>query len=264
MKQYLDLLSDIRHNGRARRDRTGIGTLGCFGRQLRFDLSAGFPLVTTKRVHFKSVVHELLWFLAGSTNVADLNRHGVTIWDEWADADGELGPIYGHQYRAWGTPDGRAIDQLSAVVEEIRRFPESRRHLVSAWNVADLEEMAIPPCHVLFQFHVGGDRLSCQTYIRSSDTYLGLPFNIASYALLTMMVANVTDYEPGDLVVSLGDVHLYLNHLDQADEQLTRKPYPLPRIRFKRALDSLYDFRYEDIELVDYRHHAAIHADVAV
>ena len=264
MKQYLDLLRQVRDHGQPRRDRTGIGTLSTFGHQLRFDLAQGFPLVTTKRVHFKSVLHELLWFLSGSTNVRDLNRHGVTIWDEWADADGDLGPVYGHQWRRGFRRNGKTIDQLSDVIDQIHRFPESRRHVVSAWNPADLEDMALPPCHLLFQFYVAGNKLSCQTYIRSSDTYLGLPFNIGSYALLTMMVAAVTDYEPGELVMILGDTHLYLNHLDQADEQLAREPFPPPKIEIKRIPGSLFDFQFEDFELIDYQHHPAIHADIAV
>ena len=264
MKPYLDLLARVRREGVRRADRTGTGTLGLFGHQLRFDLCEGFPLVTTKRIHFRSVVHELLWFLSGSTNVEDLQRHGVTIWDEWGDENGDLGPIYGRQWRSWAAPDGRSIDQITSVVEDIRRFPESRRLLVSAWNVADLERMALPPCHVLFQFHVARGRLSCQLYQRSADLFLGVPFNIASYALLTMMVARVTGYEPGEFVHAFGDVHLYLNHLDQADRQLAREPFPLPRVRLHGERPSLLDFRYEDVELLDYRHHPAIPAPVSV
>ena len=264
MRRYLDLLALVRREGVRRVDRTGTGTLGLFGHQLRFDLGAGFPLVTTKRIHFRSVVHELLWFLSGSTNVADLQRHGVTIWDEWGGEDGDLGPVYGRQWRSWAAPDGRSIDQITAVVEELRRFPESRRLLVSAWNVADLERMALPPCHVLFQLHVAEGRLSCQLYQRSADLFLGVPFNIASYALLTMMVARVTGHEPGELVHTFGDLHLYLNHLEQADRQLTRDPLPLPRVRLNGSRRSLLDYRYEDIELIDYRHHPAIPAPVSV
>lgn len=264
MQQYLDLLARVRREGVRRADRTGTGALGLFGCQLRFDLAGGFPLLTTKRVHFRSVVRELLWFLSGSTNVADLKRHGVTIWDEWADEDGDLGPVYGRQWRSWAAPDGRSIDQITAVVEEIRRFPESRRLVVSAWNVADLERMALPPCHALFQFHVAGGRLSCQLYQRSADLFLGVPFNVASYSLLTMMVAKVTGYEPGEFVHTFGDVHLYSNHLRQAEEQLARKPFPLPRVRLRRAPRSLLEYRYEDVELLDYRHHPAIPAPVSV
>ena len=264
MKQYLDLLARVRRDGVRRPDRTGTGTLGLFGHQLRFDLGAGFPLLTTKKIHFRSVVHELLWFLSGSTNVDDLRRHGVTIWDEWADENGELGPVYGRQWRSWAAPDGRSIDQIAALVEGIRRSPESRRHIVSAWNVADLDRMALPPCHVLFQFHVAGGRLSCQLYQRSADLFLGVPFNIASYSLLTMMVARIAGYEPGEFVHTFGDAHLYLNHLDQAELQLARDPYPLPRVRLRRTPASLFDFCYEDIELLDYRCHPAIRAAVSV
>lgn len=264
MRQYLDLLARVRREGVRRSDRTGTGTLGLFGHQMRFDLARGFPLVTTKRVHFRSIVHELLWFLSGSTNVADLKRHGVTIWDEWAGEDGDLGPVYGRQWRSWAAPDGGSIDQVAAVVDEIRRFPESRRLVVSAWNAADLDRMALPPCHVLFQFHVSGNRLSCQVYQRSADLFLGAPFNIASYALLTMMVAQVTGYEPGDLVHTFGDTHLYLNHLEQAEVQLARAPFPLPRVRLDPGRRSLFDFRYEDVELVDYRSHPPIRGAVSV
>ena len=264
MRHYLDLLARVRREGVERADRTGTGTLGLFGHQLRFDLGEGFPLVTTKRVHFRSVVHELLWFLSGSTNVADLQRHGITIWDEWGGENGDLGPVYGRQWRSWAAPDGRSIDQIEAVVEDIRRFPESRRLVVSAWNVADLERMALPPCHVLFQFHVAKGRLSCQLYQRSADLFLGVPFNIASYALLTMMVARVTGYEPGEFVHTFGDVHLYRNHLQQADRQLAREPLPLPRVRLHGERRSLLDFRYEDVELLDYRHHPGIPAPISV
>ena len=264
MRQYLDLLARVRREGVSRPDRTGTGTLALFGHQLRFDLGEGFPLVTTKQVHFRSVVHELLWFLSGSTNVADLKRHGVGIWDGWADENGSLGPIYGRQWRSWTTPDGRSVDQLAAVVAGIRTCPESRRHVVSAWNVADLERMALPPCHVLFQFHVAEGRLSCQLYQRSADLFLGVPFNIASYALLTMMTAKITGYEPGEFVHTFGDVHLYRNHLDQADEQLAREPLPVPRVRLHGTHRSLPEYRYEDVELIGYRHHRAITAPIAV
>ena len=264
MKSYLDLLRTVRHDGTVRGDRTGTGTRSLFGHQLRFDLSQGFPLLTTKRVHWKSVVHELIWFLRGDSNLAYLHEHGVTIWDEWADADGELGPVYGVQWRSWPTADGRTIDQLSEVVEAIRTNPESRRHIVSAWNVGELEQMALPPCHVLFQFYVADGRLSCQLYQRSADLFLGVPFNIASYALLTHLVAAVTDLEPGDFVYSLGDVHLYENHLEQADQQLEREPRQLPTLRLLRRPASLFDFRFEDLELVGYKPHKRIKAPIAV
>jgi thymidylate synthase len=264
MRQYLDLLRDVLEHGVAKSDRTGTGTRSLFGRQLRFDLAAGFPLVTTKRLHVKSIIYELLWFLRGETNVHWLREHGVTIWDEWADATGELGPVYGKQWRAWSAPDGSAIDQLAQVVEAIRHDPDSRRLVVSAWNVADLPRMALAPCHTLFQFYVAQGRLSCQLYQRSADVFLGLPFNIASYALLTHLVAQVCDLTPGELVHTLGDVHLYDNHLDQAREQLAREPLPLPRLRLNPAVRSLFDFRYEDITIVDYRSHPAIKAPVAV
>lgn len=264
MRSYLELLRRVREEGVRRIDRTGVGTLALFGDQLRFDLSDTFPLVTTKKVHFHSIVHELLWFLSGSTNVRDLQRHGVTIWDEWGDENGDLGPVYGKQWRSWGAPDGREIDQLAQVLEDIRRSPESRRLIVSAWNVADLERMALPPCHLLFQFHVAEGRLSCQIYQRSCDLFLGVPFNIASYALLTLMVAQVTGNAPGELIYTLGDVHLYLNHLEQADRQLKLEPHPLPRVRLNPECDDLFAFRYEDIELEDYQSHPPIRAAVAV
>jgi thymidylate synthase len=264
MKAYLDLLGEIRTRGASKRDRTGTGTLSLFGRQLRFDLAAGFPLVTTKRIHVPSVFHELLWFVRGDTNVRYLQENGVTIWDEWADADGELGPVYGAQWRGWRTADGQRIDQLDAVVRELQTHPDSRRLLVSAWNVGELARMALPPCHVLFQFYAAEGRLSCQMYQRSADVFLGLPFNIASYALLTHMVAQVSGLQPGELIISLGDVHLYLNHLAQADTQLARQPYPLPRLELDPRVKSLADFRYSDIGLHDYRHHGALPAPVAV
>jgi thymidylate synthase len=264
MKQYLDLLRHILEHGRPRDDRTGTGTLGVFGHQARYDLTAGFPLVTTKKVHFKSVAHELLWFLRGESNTRYLTEHGVTIWNEWADERGELGPVYGAQWRRWAAPGGRAIDQISEVVAQIRSSPNSRRLIVSAWNVADLPKMALAPCHVLFQFYVQDGRLSCQLYQRSADVFLGVPFNIASYALLTLMVAQVTDLEPGELIHTLGDAHLYLNHREQARLQLTRDPRPLPLVRLNPAVRSVFDFRFEDIVLERYQPHPHIPAPVAV
>jgi thymidylate synthase len=264
LRQYLDLLSQIRHEGLRKEDRTGTGTLSLFGAQMRFDLSEGFPLMTTKKLHVKSIVHELLWFLQGSTNVRYLQEHGVRIWDEWADEEGELGPVYGKQWRSWPSADGGTVDQITALVEGIRRDPDSRRHIVSAWNVGDVPNMALPPCHCLFQFYVGGGKLSCQLYQRSADIFLGVPFNIASYALLTQMVAQVTGLEPGDFVHTFGDVHLYLNHVEQADEQLSRSPRALPRLRINPEVKSLFDFVYEDFELVGYDPHPAIRAEVAV
>jgi len=264
MRQYLDLLRHIRRHGARKGDRTGTGTLSVFGHQMRFDLEQGFPLVTTKKVHVRSVVLELLWFLRGDTNVAWLREHGVTIWDEWADDRGELGPVYGRQWRAWPTADGRTIDQMSEVVRQLREEPESRRIIVSAWNVGELESMALMPCHALFQFHVAGRRLSCQLYQRSADFFLGVPFNIASYALLTHMLAQQCDLAPGELIWTGGDCHLYVNHFEQADEQLAREPYPLPTLRLQRRPPTLFDYAYEDFELVNYQHHAAIKAPVAV
>ncbi|MGH8149657.1 MAG: thymidylate synthase [Steroidobacteraceae bacterium] len=264
MRPYLDLLRRVRTAGHRKSDRTGTGTLSLFGEQLRFDLSQGFPLVTTKRIHVRSVVYELLWFLKGDTNVAWLHDHGVSIWDEWADQRGDLGPIYGRQWRAWPRPDGGTIDQLSRVVEELKRNPDSRRILVSAWNVGELDRMALAPCHALFQLYVAGGALSLQLYQRSADCFLGVPFNIASYALLTHMLAQQCDLEPGELVWTGGDCHLYLNHLEQADLQLTREPYLLPRLEIRRRPPSLFDYEYEDFEVVNYRHHPAIAAAVAV
>ncbi|GIX31443.1 MAG: thymidylate synthase [Porticoccaceae bacterium] len=277
MKVYLDLLRRVRDHGTYKPDRTGVGTLSLFGAQLRFDLERGFPLVTTKRVHLKSVIHELLWFLQGETRLDYLHRHGVTIWDEWATPEGDLGPIYGAQWRAWPAADGTTIDQLAEVVRQIRERPHSRRLLVSAWNPPLLPDeslppqvnaaagrMALAPCHTLFQFYVAEGRLSCQVYQRSADVFLGLPFNIASYALLTLMVAQVTDLAPGELVHTLGDVHLYLNHLEQADVQLGRTPYPPPRMRLNPAVRDLFAFRYEDFELLDYRCHPPLPAPVAI
>jgi thymidylate synthase len=264
MQPYLDLLRYVLTYGKRKADRTGVGTLSVFGAQLRFDLTAGFPLVTTKQMFWRGIVYELLWFLRGDTNIRWLNEHGVHIWDEWADADGNLGPVYGYQWRAWPTPDGRHIDQISWVVEEIKRNPDSRRLVVSAWNVADLEKMALQPCHVLFQFYVAEGRLSCQLYQRSADLFLGVPFNIASYALLTLMVAHVTGLQPGEFIHVLGDAHIYLNHLEQVQLQLTRTPYPLPRVQLNPAVTSLFDFQYEDVQLLDYRCHPPIKAPVAV
>jgi thymidylate synthase len=264
LRQYLDLLAAIRNTGTQKGDRTGTGALSLFGRQMRFDLAQGFPLVTTKKLHVKSIIHELLWFLQGSTNVRYLNEHGVTIWDEWADENGELGPVYGRQWRSWPTPDGRHIDQIAQLVERLKRDPDSRRHIVSAWNVGELDKMALPPCHCLFQFYVADGKLSCQLYQRSADMFLGVPFNIASYALLTLMVAQVTGLEPGEFVHTFGDVHLYLNHFDQADEQLRRTPRALPRMELNPEVRSLFDFVYEDFKLVGYDPHPAIHAKVAV
>ena len=264
MEPYLDLVRRIRAEGVRRSDRTGTGTIGLFGYQMRFDLGLGFPMVTTKRLHWPSIAHELLWFLRGDSNVAYLREHGVTIWDEWADPDGELGPVYGVQWRSWPGAGGQAIDQIQRVVDEIARDPDSRRLVVSAWNPADLEAMALPPCHVLFQFYVAEGRLSCHLYQRSADVFLGVPFNIASYALLTHMIARISGLQPGDFVHSFGDVHLYLNHLEQAERQLQRKPYPLPRLELNPGVKSLFEFRFEDLELIDYRHHPGIVAPVAV
>jgi thymidylate synthase len=264
VKTYLDLLQHVLDHGAKKGDRTGTGTLSVFGYQMRFDLSERFPLLTTKKVHLKSVIHELLWFIQGSTNVRYLQANGVSIWDEWAAPDGELGPVYGYQWRSWPAPDGRHIDQLSQVLEQIRRSPDSRRLIVSAWNVADIPRMALAPCHAFFQFYVADGRLSCQMYQRSADIFLGVPFNIASYALLTLMVAQATGLKPGDLVHTLGDAHLYLNHLDQAREQLTRAPRPLPVMRLNPAVDDLFAFRYEDFTLEGYDPAPAIKAPIAV
>ncbi|MGE0749573.1 MAG: thymidylate synthase [Variibacter sp.] len=264
MRQYLDLMESVLADGVEKHDRTGTGTLSVFGRQLRFDLREGFPLLTTKKVHLKSIVHELLWFLAGDTNIKYLNDHGVTIWDEWADERGELGPVYGHQWRSWPTPDGGAIDQIANVVEMIRRNPDSRRLIVSAWNPADVDKMALPPCHCLFQFYVAKGRLSCQLYQRSADIFLGVPFNIASYALLTLMVAQVTNLAPGEFVHTFGDAHLYMNHMEQAHLQLTRPPRALPRMTLNPAVKDIFGFRYEDFTLEGYEPHPAIKAPVAV
>ncbi len=264
MQQYLDLMRHVRDNGHEKSDRTGTGTLSVFGHQMRFDLSDGFPLVTTKKIHTKSVIHELLWFLQGDTNIGYLNDNGVSIWNEWADENGDLGPVYGHQWRSWPTPDGRAIDQIANLVEQIRTRPDSRRLIVSAWNVADVDNMALPPCHCLFQFYVADGKLSCQLYQRSADIFLGVPFNIASYALLTMMIAQVTGLEAGEFIHTFGDAHLYLNHLEQADAQLDRQPYPLPTMTLNPDIDDLFAFTYEDFTLDGYRFHPHIPAQVAV
>src|SRR5690348_2442011 len=263
-RQYLSLLADILDHGVQRGDRTGVGTLGVFGRQMRFDLAQGFPLLTTKKLHRKSIILELLWFLRGDTNVRWLQERGVSIWNEWADAAGELGPVYGKQWRSWAAPDGRVIDQIAAVAEGLQANPNSRRHIVSAWNPAEVDDMALPPCHCLFQFFVADGRLSCQLYQRSADVFLGVPFNIASYALLTQMMAQVTGFEPGEFVHTFGDAHLYLTHLDQADEQLKRLPRALPRMEINPEVRSLFDFAYEDFKLVGYDPHPAISAKVAV
>ena len=264
VRQYLDLLSHVLENGTLKADRTGTGTLSVFGHQMRFDLGQGFPATTTKKLHMKSVVAELIWFLRGDTNVAWLQDRGVTIWDEWADEHGDLGPVYGHQWRSWPTPDGRSVDQIATVIESIRTNPDSRRHMVSAWNVADIESMALPPCHTMFQFYVADGRLSCQLYQRSADIFLGVPFNIASYALLTMMVAQVCELEPGDFIHTLGDAHLYLNHLDQARLQLTRKPRALPQLRINPDRKGIDDFVETDLTLVGYDPHPGIKAPIAV
>ncbi|HET7177031.1 MAG TPA: thymidylate synthase [Gammaproteobacteria bacterium] len=264
MKQYLELMRDVRDRGARKNDRTGTGTLSLFGRQMRFDLAAGFPAVTTKKLHFRSIIHELLWFLKGETNVRYLRDNGVTIWDEWADGKGDLGPVYGYQWRSWPAPDGRHIDQISRVLEDLRKNPDSRRMIVSAWNVADLPQMALQPCHAFFQFYVAGGRLSCQLYQRSADIFLGVPFNIASYALLTHMVAQQTDLVPGEFIWTGGDCHLYMNHMVQVEEQLQREPKPLPRLVIKRRPPSLFDYVFEDFEIAGYESHAAIKAPVAV
>ena len=264
MRQYLDLLRAIRDRGARKDDRTGTGTLSIFGYQMRFDLDAGFPVVTTKKLHLRSIIHELLWFLKGETNIAYLRANDVTIWDEWADEQGNLGPVYGAQWRAWRTADGAHVDQIQRALDLIRSDPSSRRIIVSAWNVGELEQMALAPCHALFQFHVAQGRLSLQVYQRSADVFLGVPFNIASYALLLHMMAQQTDLRPGELVWTGGDCHLYLNHLEQAQQQLSREPLPLPQVVFKRRPPSLFEFRYEDFELLDYHSHAAIKAPIAV
>jgi len=264
MKQYLELMRHVRDTGARKEDRTGTGTLSVFGQQMRFDLSEGFPLVTTKKCHLKSIIHELLWFLSGDTNISYLQDNGVRIWNEWADEEGNLGPVYGYQWRSWPAADGRHIDQISQVIDQIRSTPDSRRIIVSAWNVGEIDNMALPPCHMMFQFYVADGKLSCQLYQRSADIFLGVPFNIASYALLTMMIARVCELAPGDFVHTLGDAHLYTNHLEQTDDQLSRKPYPLPVMKINPGVKSIFDFKFEDFELVGYEAHPHIKAAVAV
>jgi thymidylate synthase len=264
MQQYLDLMRHVREHGVRKEDRTGTGTLSVFGYQMRFDLQQGFPLVTTKKLHLRSIIHELLWFLKGETNIRYLKENGVSIWDEWADAEGNLGPVYGSQWRSWPAADGRKIDQISEVIQQIKTNPDSRRLIVSAWNVGEIEHMALPPCHAFFQFYVAAGRLSCQLYQRSADIFLGVPFNIASYALLTMMIAQVCELQPGDFVHTLGDAHLYLNHLEQTDVQLSRTPYPRPHMKLNPAITNIFDFVFEDFHLDDYQCHPHIKAPVAV
>ena len=264
MKQYLDLLSHVLEQGTRKEDRTGTGTISTFGYQMRFNLEDGFPLMTTKKLHLKSILHELLWFLDGNTNTRYLNDHGVRIWNEWADENGELGPIYGYQWRSWPAPDGSGIDQMARVVDSIRENPDSRRHIVSAWNVGSLDEMALPPCHILFQFYVADGKLSCQLYQRSADIFLGVPFNIASYSLLLMMMAQVTGLKPGEFIHTLGDAHIYLNHLEQVRLQLTREPLPLPRVKLNPLIRSLFDFRYEDFTVENYNPHPHIKGVISV
>ena len=264
MQQYLDLMQYVLENGVRKGDRTGTGTISVFGYQNRYDLAVGFPAVTTKKLHLRSIIHELLWFLSGDTNIKYLHDNRVTIWDEWADGNGDLGPVYGYQWRSWPTPNGGYIDQISNLITRIKNNPDSRRHIVSGWNVADVDNMALTPCHTLFQFYVADGKLSCQLYQRSADIFLGVPFNIASYALLTMMVAQVTGYEPGDFVHTFGDAHLYLNHLEQAQLQLSRRPYPLPHMRINPDVDSIFDFHYEDFMLENYQSHPRIKAPIAV
>ena len=264
MQQYLDMMRLVRDKGTQKEDRTGTGTLSIFGHQMRFDLSEGFPLVTTKKLHLRSIIHELLWFLSGDSNIAYLKEHGVSIWDDWADENGDLGPVYGVQWRSWPTPDGGSIDQIAQIMQQLRETPDSRRIILSAWNVAEIDNMALPPCHCLFQFYVAEGKLSCQLYQRSCDIFLGVPFNIASYALLTHMLAQQADLGVGDFVWTGGDCHLYSNHLEQADEQLSRKPLPLPRLAIKRRPETIFDYRYEDFEILNYESHPHIKAAVAV
>jgi thymidylate synthase len=264
MRQYLDLMKDILENGTVKTDRTGTGTLSVFGRQLRFDLSKGFPMVTTKKLHLRSIIYELLWFLKGETNIKYLKDNGVSIWDEWADENGELGPVYGSQWRSWPTPDGRRIDQIAQVIKQIKNKPDSRRHIVTAWNPAEVDKMALPPCHALFQFYVADGKLSCQLYQRSADYFLGVPFNIASYALLVYMFAQQCDLELGEFVWTGGDVHLYSNHIEQVKLQLSREPFPLPQLNIKRKPDSIFDYQFEDFEIVNYQAHPGIKAPIAV
>jgi thymidylate synthase len=264
MKQYLDLMRHVRDNGTKKEDRTGTGTVSVFGHQMRFNLSTGFPMVTTKKCHLKSIIHELLWFLSGETNIKYLQDNGVRIWNEWADDDGNLGPVYGYQWRNWPAANGQHIDQIAQIIDQIKNNPDSRRIIVSAWNVGEIENMALPPCHMMFQFYVADGKLSCQLYQRSADIFLGVPFNIASYALLTMMVAQVCDLAPGDFVHTLGDAHLYSNHMEQVDEQLSRQPFPLPEMKINPAVQSIFDFKFEDFELAGYEAHPHIKATVAV
>lgn len=264
MKNYLDLLQDVLENGTEKKDRTGTGTKSVFGRQLRYDLTEGFPLVTTKRIHLKSVVHELLWFLSGDTNIAYLKENGVKIWDDWVDENGDLGPVYGSQWRSWEAPNGEKIDQIAAVIDSIQNNPDSRRHLVSAWNVAEINNMKLPPCHFAFQFYVAESKLSCMLTMRSVDTFLGLPFNIASYALLTHMIAQQCDLEVGEFIWSGGDVHIYSNHVEQVKTQLEREPFALPKLIIKRKPDSIFDYKFEDFEFENYQHHPGIKAPIAV
>lgn len=264
MKQYLDLINHVLNNGVKKQDRTGTGTISVFGYQTRFNLSEGFPLVTTKKLHLRSIIHELLWFLKGDTNIQYLKENNVSIWDEWADENGDLGPVYGFQWRSWPTPDGRHIDQITQVIDQIKKSPDSRRLIVSAWNVAEIDRMALPPCHAFFQFYVADGKLSCQLYQRSADVFLGVPFNIASYALLTLMVAQVTGYKPGDFIHTFGDTHLYLNHLEQANLQVSRDPKPLPTMRLNPSVKSILDFKFEDFTLENYDPHPHIKAPVAI
>jgi thymidylate synthase len=264
MKQYLDLLDHVMTHGVRKNDRTGTGTISTFGYQMRFDLQQGFPVLTTKKLHLRSIIYELLWFLRGDTNIRFLNDHGVTIWDEWADANGELGHIYGYQWRSWPAADGSHIDQVAGLIRSIREDPDSRRHILSAWNVGELDQMALPPCHVLFQFYVSEGKLSCQLYQRSCDIFLGVPFNIASYALLTMMMARTTGLEPGEFIHTLGDAHIYLNHVEQVKLQLTRKPYPLPQMKLNPAVMNIFDFSYEDFVLTGYQSHPHIKGEISV
>jgi thymidylate synthase len=264
MRQYLELMQYVLDHGTRRADRTGVGTKGIFGYQMRFNLANSFPAITTKQLHMRSIIHELLWFLSGDTNIAYLNQNGVRIWDEWADENGELGPIYGYQWRSWPTVTGEEIDQIDRLIWDLKKQPYSRRLIVSAWNAADVDKMALPPCHCLFQFYVAAGRLSCQLYQRSADIFLGVPFNIASYALLTLMIAQVTGFQPGEFVHTLGDAHLYLNHFEQAKLQLTRKPYPLPVMKLNPDIKSIYEFQYEDFELLNYQYHPRISAPIAV
>jgi thymidylate synthase len=264
MKQYLDLLNHVINNGVEKSDRTGTGTISVFGHQSRYDLSQGFPVLTTKKLHLKSIIHELLWFLTGDTNIRYLQENGVKIWNEWADENGDLGPVYGYQWRSWPTPDGQHIDQITQVVNSIKNHPDSRRHIVSAWNVGEIDKMKLPPCHLLIQFYVANGKLSCQLYQRSADIFLGVPFNIASYALLTMMMAQVCGLQPGDFIHTLGDAHIYLNHLNQVKLQLTREPFPLPKMKINPEVKSIFDFKFEDFELTDYQSHSHIPGKVAV